>query len=104
MVFQIGAWKSFDDLEECLTLEELFESYKGIIDRDNRNAEAMFGADDSSLPVGDHSGGGSSTAFDQIRNKIKPERGPKDITEVGQITDQSGAKFGIGAGIGYKKV
>ena len=38
-MFLLGAWKSFDELEECLTLDELIEAFNGIIERENRRME-----------------------------------------------------------------
>jgi len=41
-VFLLGAWRNFEELEECLTMDELVTTYNKILSR--RNEEAEFQA------------------------------------------------------------
>jgi hypothetical protein len=38
-VFMLGQWRNYDDLEECLTLDELTVTFNALVERDNRNME-----------------------------------------------------------------
>lgn len=35
----VGQWRNYDDLEECLCLDELIDSYNSIVERENRQME-----------------------------------------------------------------
>lgn len=49
---EVGAWKDYDDLEEHITLDELFLTFEKIMEKQKRQLETMYG------PLG---GGGSSS-------------------------------------------
>lgn len=51
----VGAWKNYDELEECLTLDELLELYKGAVEEEARrtnNTAKAFGAEGLELDLG----------------------------------------------------
>lgn len=88
-MFTIGRWDNYEHLEECLTIDELIESYIGLQKGNDRlieNMARMWGAtpkEDDRLELG------------------KSE--PKDIVEA-PVSAPGGEKFGVGFGLGHTEI
>lgn len=74
-------------MEDCITIDELFETYRGIIERDNRNVESIVGADGED-PVEQPE---ETNLIDKLSRRNK-ETAATDAID-----------FGDGIGIGYKR-
>lgn len=92
-VFQLGRWNNYEELETALTLEELFETYDGIMSREFRTqkflAQAM-GAEFEETDVVEEDG---VSALHRINDNLRGERTPDK--------DGSVPAFDRNVGIGY---
>lgn len=50
MIVEIGAWKGFDDLEDHVTLNELFELYDGVCEKRHEFARVIGMAQGADIP------------------------------------------------------
>lgn len=83
-------------MEECLTIDELIETYLGIMKQENRLFKTfarVMGAD-----VKD-----DDDDFGRVVNNLKKENEAKDIVSA-PIQAKGGEKFGIGFGLGHTEV
>lgn len=88
-MFTIGQWRNFEDLEECLTLDELVETYIGLRESDNRIIEGMA----RMWGVEMQSGGIDQQEEDEIRDIVSSP-----------VQDSSGEQFGVGFGLGHMEI
>lgn len=99
-MFLLGRWKNYEELEESLSLPELFltlESMRKEEDRNRRFLAAIQGIDISEE--------GSKTGEDVIKNARAKASGV-DASDVLNLSGKNAeeAGFGIGLGLGYEVV
>lgn len=90
-MFTIGQWRNYEDLEECLTLNELIESYIGLQKGNDRlieNMAKMWGATPNES---------TKLNFDQKNSE------PQDIVS-NPVEAVGGDKFGVGFGLGHTEI
>lgn len=77
-VMQIGAWKSYDELESNLTLEELYELYQGILYTRIEEFKNMARAQGAKFEDEDEDTGGGevqkATNFSDIIKQVNQRR------------------------------
>ena len=87
VVMQLGAWKSFEELEVHLTLEELFELYQGVMHtrmEEFKNMARAAGAtfkDEESEDEPTNEGGETISPFDKVVNMAKEKAGQQVSTK-----------------------
>jgi len=96
----LGAWKSYQDLEESLSLPELLQTIEGMQEREKENR--IFLASLQGVDIRDEQEKKGPT-FEDIRLKAMGiEASTDDVVSLqGQIAVEQG--FGVGMGLGYSK-
>lgn len=79
---EAGAWRSYDELEEVLTLDELFSLYETTAERQKRMIETVA----SAMGATTGTTGGSSSGGDRMNY------------EQGEIVGEGGTLFGYRQG------
>lgn len=85
----IGAWKSFDELEDSITLDELFDIYGATVDKENQDLKrsaAIQGIDIPDEEPEKH----EETLFERMARQRSEE--------TGDMRHYAEAKFGEGQG------
>ena len=77
---QTGAWKSYEELEENLTLEELMEIYVGIKENQYENFKNMARANGAKFDEEDE---GDPEAFNKVLDQVRERQGKtkKEVPE-----------------------
>ncbi|MCA1799849.1 MAG: hypothetical protein LC650_00960 [Actinobacteria bacterium] len=97
-MFLLGAWKNFEELEECLTMEELVKTFNKILTRRNEEAEfqaKIAGAEMKGSTQGKPQEGSVDSLKEKVRARIEAER---------QDKAKKGEKTEFTKGIGYKVI
>lgn len=90
----MGAWETYDELEESLTIQELMETYVGMMEQHNRFVKSM------ARLMGAEVKEDSKSDFDRVLERARSEE--EDIVSR-PIKTKSGDQFGIGFGLGYEE-
>jgi hypothetical protein len=72
---QLGAWKSYVELEENLTLSELLELYSGILSSKMEEFKNMARANGATIDDEKKGGDDQTTSFADIVNRVKERKG-----------------------------
>lgn len=88
-MFLLGQWRNYDDLEECMTLDELTTTYSAILEKENKRMEFEAKIAGAELKNESNSSGGLK---EYMRQKEQEMREAKAVA--GQTAD-------FGAGIGH---
>jgi len=88
-VFLLGRWKNYDELEECLTFEELTAIINALREKEARENRFMAAIQGIDLEES------SDTAPEQ-----------KDLGDIKSVQGYAAAQegFGIGMGLGYMEI
>lgn len=93
----IGAWKSFVELEESLTLNELFELYEGMMEKDHEDFRRNAGLQGIEVPEMGEAKEEPELSFKQ---KIAREKARRE----GKNPGEEANKAEFGGGVGYKLI
>lgn len=99
-MFLLGHWKNYEELEESLSLPELFATLEAYREKDSADRKFMAAIQGIDL---DKETGASMTGDDVIKNARAKAAGidPNDILSLsGKNAEEAG--FGIGMGLGYE--
>jgi hypothetical protein len=72
---QLGAWKSYVELEENLTLSELIELYSGILNSKMEDFKNMARANGATINEEQKGGDDQATSFADIISRVKERAG-----------------------------
>jgi hypothetical protein len=100
-VFLLGTWKNYEELEYSLTLDELLDIYKGIVERETRQTKTqarLMGVE----PLEDD----EETEPEEPKQESTAERIARRAKErVEQDNVKQGAPpQNFGAGMGYRRI
>jgi hypothetical protein len=96
----LGAWKSYEDLEESLSLPELLQTIESMQEKERQ--DRIFLASLQGVDLRDEQEEKGPT-FEDIRLKAMGIEATTDDVVSLQGSMAAEAGFGIGAGLGYSK-
>jgi len=101
-VFLLGIWKDYEELETCLSMQELTTTLNAKRDsdyRDKRFLAAMQGVD-----LDKQTGKNNENAWERMKAKVFSGGKAKDSNDITALQGVNAQKagFGIGMGLGYE--
>lgn len=101
----IGAWKSFDDLEANLTLDELFELFETMLEKEHEEFRRNMAIQGLEVPSWEEELGESEQEDEPEqtqRESLKERVARRRAVQEGKDPNEAIGKMQAGEGIGYK--
>ena len=99
-MFVLGAWKNFDEFEECMTLDDLTAAYTQIVENkfDRMDFEAKLQGVDIKKPnIGSNTE--TSKKQEDFNNRVREKMDSQNLQKA-----RSGQNISPAQGVGYKVI